>query len=135
MTAAGLIVIVVNGEVARQAEMPRFAAQKARAEGMKCRDPHIGGALAARAQKIVDAFLHHVGGLVGKRDGENGAWWNAPLEQMGDAIGDDARLAGSRAGQDEQRSFGCEYGFALALVELVEKRCCLRKIWARRNSS
>lgn len=41
---------------------------------------------------------------------------------MSDAIGDDARLAGAGAGQDEQRAFRCEHSFALALVEFVEER-------------
>ena len=42
---------------------------------------------------------------------------------MSDAIGDDARLAGAGAGEDQQRTLGCEHSFALAFVQLVEERC------------
>ena len=36
-------------------------------------------------------------------------------------IGDDARLAGARAREDEQRPFAMQHGFALFGVELFEE--------------
>ena len=73
------------------------------------------------AQQVADAVFHHARGFVGERDGENGAARDALFDQMGDAIGDDARLAGAGAGENEQRAFGREHGFALAFVEFVEE--------------
>ena len=119
----GLVVVIVNGKIARQAEVVRLAAQQARAERMKGRDPDVRSVAARRAQQVADALLHHAGGFVGERDGENRAARNAHFDQVRDAIGDDARLAGARAGQNQQGTFGCEHSFALAFVQFVEK-CC-----------
>ena len=47
--------------------------------------------------------------------------WHALFDQMRDAIGDDARLAGAGAGQHEQRAFGRQHSFALAFVQFVEQ--------------
>jgi hypothetical protein len=46
------------------------------------------------------------------------------IDEVGDAVGDDARLAAARAGEDEHRSFGGFDGFALLRVEFIEKRQC-----------
>ena len=43
----GLIVVIVDREIARQAQVLRFAAQQARAEGMKRGDPDVGGVASA----------------------------------------------------------------------------------------
>jgi hypothetical protein len=50
------------------------------------------------------------------------------LDQVRDAIGDDARLARAGAGEDEQRPLGCEHGFALAFVEAGEEWHSLGRI-------
>src|SRR5580700_6159125 len=44
-----LVVIIVNREIARQTEMMRFAADQARAEGMKSRDPNVRSVAPGRA--------------------------------------------------------------------------------------
>ena len=44
------------------------------------------------------------------------------LDQMGDAVGDDARLAAARAGQDQHRPVSGFDGFALLRIELIEER-------------
>ena len=41
-------------------------------------------------------------------------------DQPGDAVRDDARFAGARAGQDEQRPFAVGHGFALLGIESGE---------------
>ena len=119
----GLIVVIVNGEIARQAQMMRFATDQAGAEGMKRGDPDVRGVAAGGAQQVADAVFHDAGGFIGEGYGENGAARDAPLYQVSDAIGDDTRLAGAGAGQNQQRAFGREHRFALALVEFVEE-CC-----------
>src|SRR5947207_5543202 len=51
-----------------------------------------------------DALLHLARGLVGEGDGEDFGWTRAAeREDVGDARGQDARLAGPRAGKHEQR--------------------------------
>jgi len=45
----------------------------------------------------------------------------AVADQVGDAAGDDARLAGSGAGEDQQRSAEVEDRFALLRVQGVEE--------------
>ena len=42
------------------------------------------------------------------------------LDQIGDAIGDDARLAGAGARQDEDRPIGGEHGFALLRIQAIK---------------
>ena len=124
----GLVVIVIDGEIAGQAEVARFAPQQARAEGMKRGDPNVRRALAAGAQEFVDAFFHHIGGFVGESNRENRVCRDAPFEQMGDAIGDHARFARSGAGKHQHRSFGSDYSFALAFVELIEQGFCFGRV-------
>ncbi len=124
-----LIVVIVNREIARKAEVLRFAPQQARAKGMKRGNPDIERAAAAGAQKFADALLHHARGFVRERDGENRTRRHALLDQMRHAIGDHARLARARAREHQQRPFGSEHSFALAFVEagdewrLSEENC------------
>ena len=46
------------------------------------------------------------------------------LDQIGDAISDDARLPAAGAGQDQHRALGGFDGFTLLRIQLVEKRQC-----------
>ena len=46
------------------------------------------------------------------------------LDQIGDAIGDDARLPAAGAGEDQHRALGGFDGLALLRIQLVEKRQC-----------
>ena len=50
------------------------------------------------------------------------------VDEMGDAVGDDARLARAGARQYQHGAFGSENGFALAFVESVEKRHRVRRV-------
>ena len=93
----------------------------AHAERMKSRDHRLGNGKAA--DQFVHALDHLGGGLVGEGHGQDGFRHHAQmLDQMGDAVGDDARLAAARAGQDEHRAFGGFDSFTLLRVELGEER-------------
>src|SRR5579872_1842700 len=50
LDGGSLIVVVVDGEIARQSEMAGFAAQKASAEGMKRGNPNVGGVASTGAK-------------------------------------------------------------------------------------
>ena len=64
-------------------------------------------------------LLHLAGGLVGERDRQNAAGRRAVADQLGDAIRDDARLAGAGAGQHQQRPAERVHRFALRGVQIV----------------
>ena len=117
-----LIVVIVDGKIARDAEMVRLAAQQARAEGMKRGNPYVGGVAAARAQQVADALLHHTGGFVREGDRQDGAGRDAHFDEMRHAIGNHARLARPGAGHDHERAFGGQHSFALALVQIGKER-------------
>ena len=80
-------------------------------------------ALDHAADEIADAVLHLARRLVGEGDGEDlpglGA---AGGEQMGDAGGEHARLAGAGAGQHQNRPLGRLHRCALLGVQLVQPR-------------
>lgn len=119
---AVLVVVIVDGKIARQAGVRSFAAQEARAKGVKSGDPNVGGVAAAGANKVGNALAHLVGGFVGESDGEDIAAGDALFDEVRDAIGDDARFAGAGPREDEHRAFGGEYGFALLRIESVGER-------------
>ena len=74
----------------------------------------------ARARERRDPLAHLARGLVRERDGEDLLWIDALLEQVGDAVDDDAGLAGAGAGEDEERPLGGGDGLALRWVERRE---------------
>ena len=94
--------LVVDREVAVEAEAVGVLAQQAGAEAVEGADPDA----AARHQRL-DALPHLAGGLVGEGDGEDVVGPDALVQQVGDAAGDDARLAAAGPGQDQQRAFMC----------------------------
>ena len=119
LTTRQLVGRVVDDEVARQADGRRLAAQQPRAERVKRRHPH---AAAVGAEQRLDARAHLLGGLVRERDGEHLVRLGvAVADEVGDAAGDDARLAGAGAGEDQQRPVDVQDGFALFGVEGVEE--------------
>ena len=99
-----LIGVVVDREVARVAKRFDFAAKNPHAEGMESRNQRI--ARTRGAQQIPHAKLHLVGGFVGEGDGEDLVRADVSiLDQMRDAIGNDARFAAACACQDQDRPF------------------------------
>ena len=71
----------------------RLAPQQPGAQRVERRDPHLP---AVDAEQRLDARPHLLGGLVGERDGEDAIGIGEPFaDQVGDAMRDDARLAGA----------------------------------------
>ena len=90
---------------------------------MERRDDGLGDAQATH--QLFHALTHLGCGLVGERHGQDGLRHHAlVLDQIGDAVGDDARLPAAGAGKDQHRPFGGFDGLALLRVQLVEKRQC-----------
>ena len=90
---------------------------------MEGRDDRLGD--AESADQFFDALAHFRGGFVGESHRQDGFRHDAHvLDQIGDAVGDDARLAAARSGEDQHRAFGSFDGLALLRVELIEKRQC-----------
>jgi hypothetical protein len=81
--------------------------------------PHAGG---AAAEQHLDALAHLARRLVGEGDREDllgaGALGG---DDVGDAVGEDPRLAAARAGEDQQWPVGRLDGAALRLVEAREE--------------
>jgi hypothetical protein len=75
------------------------------------------------AHQLVHA-LHHLGSrLVGERHGQDGFRHDSEvLDQMSDAVGDDASLPAPGASQDEHRPVGGFDSLTLLRIELVEER-------------
>jgi hypothetical protein len=72
-------------------------------------------------QEVLEALAHLAGGLVRERDRKDLVRLDAGGEdQVRDPVGEDARLAGARAGDDEQRPFRVQHGLALRGVEIGE---------------
>ena len=67
-------------------------------------------------------LLHFAGRLLGERDGQNALGLRAAADQLGDAIGDDARLAGARAGQHQQRPSQRAHRVELGRVQIGRHR-------------
>ena len=106
---------IVDGEGGLQAQGGGLTAQHAHAEAVEGRNPHV---LGARANQCLDTFTHFGSSLVGEGDGENLAGGRAVgCEQVGDAVGEHAGLAGACARDDEQGRAGVQHGFFLAFVE------------------
>ena len=107
----------------RDAHRFDVAAQHAHAKRMEGRDDGLGDAQSA--DQFFDALAHFRGSLVGEGHRQDGFRHHAlVLDQIGDAVGDDAGLAAARAGEDQHRAFSGFDGFALLRVQLVEKRQC-----------
>ena len=70
------------------------------------------------AKQAADALAHLAGGLVRERHGENLARIDAlDVDQARDARREHARLAGTRAGEHEQRTVHVQHRFALRGIE------------------
>ena len=91
---------IVDGEGGLQTQRGGLTAQHAHAEAVEGRDPHV---LGARTNQRLDTFTHFGSSLVGEGDGENLAGGRAVgCEQVGDAVGEHASLAGAGARDNEQ---------------------------------
>ncbi len=95
----------------------RFGQQGA-AEGVKSAEPDIFAAFAHGAHHAV---LHHRRGLVGEGQPQQALAGErrVGLQQVADALGDDARLACARARHHQQRTFAVAHCGALLRVQQV----------------
>src|ERR1700722_13367811 len=92
---------------------------------MKCRNDWLGD--AEPANQFFDALAHLRGGLVGEGHRQNGfRHYTLVFDQIGNAVGDDARFAAARPGKDQHRPVRSFHGLALLRVQLIEKRQCGR---------
>ena len=123
---AGLVVLVEDGERARQALVVDLqgldvAPQDAHAEGVERGDQRLGDAW--RGPAGVHALAHLRGGLVGEGDGQDGVRGHALLlDQPGDAAGDHPCLARARAREDEQGALRSLDGGALFWIQFGDER-------------
>jgi hypothetical protein len=114
---AELIGGVVDREAAVVAERAALAAQDVEAQGVEGAHGQLGGGRAI-AEQVADALAHLLGGLVGEGQGGDGLGADAEIEEVSDAIGDDAGLARASAGQDQERATAVEDRGPLRRVEL-----------------
>ena len=105
------VVLVVDGEVAREAEQVAVRAQHAHAHRVEGEHPH--GAHARPAQ-VAQPLAHLGGRLVGERDGEylRGAYAQV-ADEVSDAEREHARLARAGACEHQKRAVDGLDGFAL----------------------
>ncbi len=113
---ANLVVGVENGEIGLQPHQFGVAAQDFGGDGVKGAEP--AHALGAWADQRGDARLHLARRLVGEGHGENLRGPGAALRQnMGDARGQNPRLAGAGAGEHQYRPVERLDRFALFGIE------------------
>ena len=91
--------LVVDRKVGVDSDQRRVLPQHPRAEAMKRADPD-----PRLWRQGIDALAHLAGGLVGEGQRQNLVSRNSEREQASDSSGDDARLAGAGAGQDQKRT-------------------------------
>ncbi len=109
---------IENGELFLVAEQRRFLAQDLHAQRVEGADGHALG--IAPVHDLADALAHLVGGLVGEGDGGDVARRIAAfLDEVGQLVGDDARLAAARTGQHQQGAIEIFYCFALRGIEFA----------------
>jgi hypothetical protein len=74
------------------------------------------------AEQLFQPLAHLTGGFVGERDRHDVARRNlANLDEIGHAVRQHARLAGTRAGQHQHRAVGRFHGLALLRVQVGEQ--------------
>ena len=115
---ADLILVVVDRERRAIAEPLRFAAEHPAAGCVEREDPDGACRLS---EHPLEALAHLPRRLVRERDREDLVRLHTACpDEMRDPVRQNARLAGARAGDDEQRPLGCEDSLTLRLVEVGE---------------
>ena len=115
-----LVGLVVDREARRVAGAGGVAAQEPPARGVERHHPHPGR--GAAADEPLDPLAHLACGAVREGDGQD-LGRPRPLggDQVGDAVGEDARLARAGARHHQERALGAQHRFALLRVERVEE--------------
>jgi len=120
-----LIGLVVDGEGSGEtnvadAEGFYISAKNADAETVECGKRRLRE--CGVAENFFYALRHLLGGLVGKGDREDTVGRNATLlDEIRDAVGDNAGLAGAGAGKQKHGAIDREDSFALLGVHVGEK--------------
>ena len=113
-----LVGLVVDREVRPVAEPRRLAAQDPAARGVEREDPEPA---PAAAEHLVEPLAHLARGLVRERDREDLLRLDAVrVDQVRDAVREDARLARARARDHEHRPFRVEDGLPLGGIQVGE---------------
>ena len=99
---AHLVVIIVNGERTRVAQLFNIQTQNFGTTGVKRRNPNFPCTLACQ---FFNALTHLFGGFVGKGDGHNRPRRYTVFQQVRYAIRQCARLTRSRARKHQKRPF------------------------------
>ena len=123
-----LIAPVVDGKAGGIAELADVAAQDADAERMERGD--FRPLLELFAQQGGGPFLHFVGRLVGEGDRQDAFGPDAVADQLGDAVGDHPRLAGSRPRQHQQWPRERVDGVVLGGIQVHAARETDNRQWA-----
>ena len=77
---------------------------------------------ARLCEQSLDAAPHLARGFVGERDGQNGPGRDSVLvDQVGDAVRDDARFAAAGAGEDQQQALDMSGRFVLLGIQALKK--------------
>ena len=95
------LVGVEDGEILRELDGLAVHAQGAVAEGVEGAAPEARG---LDAGEVVHPVEHFLGGLVGEGEKEDLARLDALGQEVGDAVGQRARLARAGAGEHQQRA-------------------------------
>ena len=115
-----LVGLVVDREVRPVAEPRGLAAEDAAARGVEGQDPDRA---CDAAEHVLEPLAHLPRGLVRERDREDLLRLDADrVDQVRDAVREDARLPGARARDDEHRPFRVEDGLPLRGIEVGEIR-------------
>ena len=120
---AGIAVVVDRQPLRIEPQPVAVDAQQPGAEGVEGAHHHPapGVGAAAGGHQPVDAGAHLGGRLVGERDGEHVArryrFRGNEVRHLG---GNHARLARTRAGQDEKRRAAVQHRFPLPVIQLIQ---------------
>ena len=115
-----LVGLVVDREVRPVPDQLGVAAQHAAAGGVERHHPHAGG--DAAAHQLLHALLHLGRGAVGEGDRKHlGGRGQLLLDQVGDAVRQHARLAGTGPCHHQQRAFRAEHRLALLRVQGLQR--------------
>ena len=111
-----LVGLVVDREVRAVAEPLGLAPEDAPAGGVEREDP-----VRCVPEHGLEPLAHLACGLVGEGDGQDLVRLHpAGVDQVRDAMREHTRLAGARAGDDEEGPFGVDDGFPLRGVEISQ---------------
>ena len=99
---AHLVVVVVDRERARIAQLLDVPAEDFGAAGVERGHPHVRG---GRADQLLDALAHLRGSLIGEGDGHDRPGRYAVIDEVRHAVGQRARLAGACARKHQKRPF------------------------------